>query len=165
MDCWSDWCEMRRKQLNKILGQLFELSHWPQPWAWPWSFKVIVWNSLISGMGRPIDMGRDGCESSSHDHNIGFCVTMVGWVNVPERKRGKVWYYIFRIIPTSPRGQSVKTTLSGTMLHKQGEWWIYHLRGRNHLTLDTAHRYISLNPNNGKPLLNMCTYYVDAARA
>ena len=29
-----------------------------------------VWNNLISGMGRPIDMERKGCESSIHDHDI-----------------------------------------------------------------------------------------------
>ena len=44
----------------------------PHPWPWPWSwnFKVRVWNSFISGMGRPIDMEWKGCESSIHDHDI-----------------------------------------------------------------------------------------------
>ena len=32
--------------------------------------KARVWNSLISWMGRPIDMERKGCESSIHDHDI-----------------------------------------------------------------------------------------------
>ena len=39
----------------------FELS--PQPWHWPWIFKVKFWKSRISGMGWPIDMGWKGCES------------------------------------------------------------------------------------------------------
>ena len=33
-------------------------------------FKVRVWNTLISEMGWPIDMERNGCESSIHDHDI-----------------------------------------------------------------------------------------------
>ena len=39
-------------------------------WPGPWSFKVRVWNSLISGMGQPIDMEQKGCESSIRDHDI-----------------------------------------------------------------------------------------------
>ena len=37
---------------------------WPCPLItpWPWSFKVRVWNSIISGMGRPIDMEEKGCD-------------------------------------------------------------------------------------------------------
>ena len=34
------------------------------------SFKVRVWNSFISGMGRLIDMEGKGCESSIQDHDI-----------------------------------------------------------------------------------------------
>ena len=37
------------------------------------SFKVRVWNSLISGMELAIDMERKGCESSIHDHDIDKC--------------------------------------------------------------------------------------------
>ena len=42
-----------------------------------------VWISLISGMGRPIDLERKGCESSSsiHDNDIDFSVTMVHMVS------------------------------------------------------------------------------------
>ena len=29
-----------------------------------------VWNSFITGMGRPIDMEWKGCEPSIHDHDI-----------------------------------------------------------------------------------------------
>ena len=51
------------------------------PIAWPCSlttpitltlvlkFKVRVWNSFISGLGRPIDMELL-CESSINDHDI-----------------------------------------------------------------------------------------------
>ena len=31
---------------------------------------VRVWNSLIAGMGRPIDMERKACESSIQEHDI-----------------------------------------------------------------------------------------------
>ena len=58
-----------------ILGRLYDLALWPHPWPWPWSwnFKVKVWNSFISGMGRPIDMEQKGCESSIYDHDIDEC--------------------------------------------------------------------------------------------
>ena len=46
---------------------------WPHSWPWPWSFKVRVWNSFISGMGQPIDNERKGCASSIHDHDIDLC--------------------------------------------------------------------------------------------
>ena len=36
-----------------------------------------VWNSLISGMGRPIDMERKGCESIIHDIDCEHCVGSV----------------------------------------------------------------------------------------
>ena len=47
--------------------------HTHEAWHWPWSLKVRVWNSFISGMGRPIDNDRKGCESSIHDHDIDLC--------------------------------------------------------------------------------------------
>ena len=34
-------------------------------------------------MGGPIDMVQKGYELSIHDHDINYCVTMVGWVDVP----------------------------------------------------------------------------------
>ena len=61
---------------------------WPHPWPWPSSFKVKVWNSLISGTGWQFDMEWKGCESSIHDHDIDLCVTMVGWVDVPDSGLG-----------------------------------------------------------------------------
>ena len=72
-NCWSDWCEMKRKLVNMILGRLYDLALWPHPWPCPCSFKVRVWNSFISGIGRPIDNDRQGCESSIHDHDIDLC--------------------------------------------------------------------------------------------
>ena len=65
--------KLKRKWVNMILGQLYDLALWPHPWPWPWSFKVKVSNSFISGMGRPIDNERKGCESSIHDHDIDMC--------------------------------------------------------------------------------------------
>ena len=72
-NCWSDWCEMKRKLVDMILGRLYDLALWPHPWPCPCSFKVRVWNSFISGMGQPIDNDRKGCESSIHDHDIDLC--------------------------------------------------------------------------------------------
>ena len=73
---------MKRKRINRILGQLYDLALWPQPWLWPWSFKVRVWNSFISGMGQPIDMEWKGCVSHPLMTMILTSVTMVGWANV-----------------------------------------------------------------------------------
>ena len=39
-------------------------------------------------MGWLVDIERKGCESSIHDHDIDFCVTMVEWVGVPDSDRG-----------------------------------------------------------------------------
>ena len=70
---WLMWNE--NEVINMILGRLYDLVLWPHPWPWPWSwnFKVRVWNSFISWMGRPIDLERKGCESSIHDHDIDEC--------------------------------------------------------------------------------------------
>ena len=53
-----------------------------------WSFKVSVWNTLISGMEWLIDMEWKGCESSMHGHDIDLYVTMVEWVDVPDSDQG-----------------------------------------------------------------------------
>ena len=80
------------------------------PLTLPWCFKVKIWYSLISWIGRPIDMERKGRESIIHDHGQSWsimvnhswpwsimvnhgqswsiihdhdpCLTKVGWVNV-----------------------------------------------------------------------------------
>ena len=39
-------------------------------------------------MEQPIDMEQKGCESSIHDHDIDFSVTMAGWVDVPDSDQG-----------------------------------------------------------------------------
>ena len=44
--------------------------------------------TIISGMGWPVDMERKGCESSIHDDDIDICVTMVGWVDVLDGDQG-----------------------------------------------------------------------------
>ena len=67
------WLMWNEKEVNKYdTGPTVCFAFWPHPWLWPWSFKVAVWNSLICGMWRPIDMERKGCESSIHDHDITF---------------------------------------------------------------------------------------------
>ena len=63
-NCWPDWCEMKRKWVDMILGWWYDLALWPHPWPWPWSFKVRGWNSSNSEMGRLIDNEWKGCESS-----------------------------------------------------------------------------------------------------
>ena len=57
------WLVWHEKKSSRYWADLYSLGLWPHPWPWHWSFKVNVWNSLISGMG-----GRKGCESIIHDH-------------------------------------------------------------------------------------------------
>ena len=62
----------------------------PDPWYWPWIFKVKFWDSNISWMRRPIDLGWKGCESIgywthcvtlSYDLNFGYAgpIPGMGW--------------------------------------------------------------------------------------
>ena len=51
-------------------------------------WKERVWNRLIVGMGRPIDMERKWCESSIHDHDIDYSVAIVGLMDVLDSHRG-----------------------------------------------------------------------------
>ena len=45
------------------------------------SIKVKVWYTLMSGVGRPIDMEQKGCEPSVHDHDIDFVwLWWIGWM-------------------------------------------------------------------------------------
>ena len=46
-------------------------------------------------MGRPIDKERKRCESSIHKHDIDFCVTMVGKVDVQD-VQGHWWIPILK---------------------------------------------------------------------
>ena len=78
---------MKRKWINRILGQLYDLALWPHPSAWPSSFKVRIWNSLISGMWRPIDVEQ---KDVSHPFMTMILtnVTMVGWADVLDSDQG-----------------------------------------------------------------------------
>ena len=38
-DCWSDWCETKKKCIGSILGTICDLDFWPQSWPWPWMFQ------------------------------------------------------------------------------------------------------------------------------
>ena len=49
-----------------------------------------TFQSLISWMGRLINMERNGFELIIHDHDCHICVTMIGWVDVPDRDRGDI---------------------------------------------------------------------------
>ena len=83
------WLMWNEKEANyKILGQPCDFALWPHPWSWLSSFKVKVWNSLISGIGSPVDMEWKGYKSFVRDHDIDFCVTMVGCVDVPDSDPG-----------------------------------------------------------------------------
>ena len=74
------WLMWSKKKANQLLGWLYGLALWPQPWPWPCSSEVKVWKSLIWGMGVGvlIDTERKGCESITHDHDCDLWVTMVG---------------------------------------------------------------------------------------
>ena len=63
----------------------FDLTHDIHLWIF---LKVEVWNSLISGMGRLIDMEGKGCELITHDHNSDLRVTIVGWMDVRDSDWG-----------------------------------------------------------------------------
>ena len=46
----------KKKWINKRLYWLDGIARWIHTSLWSWSFKVRVWNSLISGMDGPVDM-------------------------------------------------------------------------------------------------------------
>ena len=69
-----------------ILGWLYDLAIWPYPWHWPWSFKVRVWNSFLSGVGWLTEMERKDV-SRPFMTMILTSVTMVGWADVPNSDR------------------------------------------------------------------------------
>ena len=98
--------------------------------------KVRVWNSFISGMGRPIDNEQKGCESSM----ILTCVTMVRWADVPDSDRGdfrrrravdissstsyNCWFDICTILrPSAPWTHWGKVL---THMHSQNASYIFH---------------------------------------
>ena len=74
---------MKRRRINRILGWLYDFALWSSPWPWPWSFKVRVWNSLISGMGLPIEM-----EQKDVSHPI---MTMILTLFVWPRWGGRIY--------------------------------------------------------------------------
>ena len=82
------WSEREVYQLDTGLTT-WPCPFWPHLWPWSWSFRVKVSNSLISGLGGLIYMyERDVSRPFSHDHDIDLCVTMAGWVDVPDSDRG-----------------------------------------------------------------------------
>ena len=72
---------------------------WTHPWPWPWSFYVKVGNSLISGMGGPIDrVGWSGEWGQGWDGGavgVWGVWVWVGWGRwewgVQDRDRGDFW--------------------------------------------------------------------------
>ena len=83
---WLMWNEKEVSWYDT--GPTVWLAFWPHAWPWPWSSKVRVWNSFISGMGWPIDMERKGCESSWPWYRLVSSVTLMGWADVPDCQRG-----------------------------------------------------------------------------
>ena len=81
----ADWHGAKGMWVDRMVHPLCDFQRSPQPWHWPWIFKVKFWKSRISGMGWPIDMELKGCESIEcwthvvtfnvhviHDLNLGF---------------------------------------------------------------------------------------------
>ena len=78
--CWSDWYEMKRKQINKILGWLYDLALLTTPSE----FEIALsHNGTADWHGRKRMWGVH-----SWPWYIDFSVTMVGWVDVPDSDRG-----------------------------------------------------------------------------
>ena len=73
-------------QLDAGLTTVHDLELWAH--SWPWSLRVTVWNSLISGMGVLIYLVWKESKSSIHDHDIDLCVTMVAWMEVQDSDWG-----------------------------------------------------------------------------
>ena len=67
---WLMWNKQKTNQIDT--GPTGLCTH---AWPWPWSFKVKVWNSLISEMGGLIDIRKKGCEFNIHDHDCDLWVT------------------------------------------------------------------------------------------
>ena len=64
-----------------ILGQLCEFSLRLYLWPWHRYFKVKIWNSLMSGIGRPTDLNERGVSQSLMTLTM-TSVTMVGCMDV-----------------------------------------------------------------------------------
>ena len=75
-------CQIRNSCISGMVGPINTgptIWPWPltTPMNYPWSFKVNVVKSLISGL---IHMERKGCGSSIHGHDIDLCGVIIGWV-------------------------------------------------------------------------------------
>ena len=45
-NCWSDWCETKRKCIGWILGTICDLDLWLHSWHWPWMFQGQISKAL-----------------------------------------------------------------------------------------------------------------------
>ena len=60
----ADWHGTKGMWFDMMLDSHCDFELWPHPWPWPLIFKVKFWKSHTSGMGCPIDMEWEGCEST-----------------------------------------------------------------------------------------------------
>ena len=58
------------------------------PHKWPVTRKIFPFDDVIMAMGWPVDMEPKECESSIHDHDSDFWVTMMRWVDIPDSNWG-----------------------------------------------------------------------------
>ena len=60
----ADWHGTKGMWIDRMLDPHCHFERWPHPWPWPLIFKVKFWKCRNSGMGCPIHMEREGCEST-----------------------------------------------------------------------------------------------------
>ena len=61
-NCWSDWSETERKQINEILGLLYDLYLWPLLWPWPWPWPSSFSNFPLT-MKIMLDIEQRNCKT------------------------------------------------------------------------------------------------------
>ena len=59
-----DWHGTKGMWIDRILDPHCDFEVWPDAWPWPLIFKDKFWKSRNSGMGCPIHVERNGCEST-----------------------------------------------------------------------------------------------------
>ena len=125
---------MKRKHLDWILRLKYDHMVWPWPWPWPWNFKIKFWNSLISGIGGPIDIEQKGVFLDLYrDHQV----TKMRCNDLPDSDRVTsdvgvpstllVWEYIFTIctksISTQSEQKCVRNGLTLTLSRYRSLYW------------------------------------------
>ena len=81
---WSNWCETKRRWVNRILGQLYDLGLWPHP---NWVSRSESEIALSQEWDGPLTWNVNDV-SHTFMTMILTSVTMVGWVDVPDSDWG-----------------------------------------------------------------------------